>query len=119
MAEIYRRVGGRKLEKVLAVNEGVQAELEVRTFEIAARAEALLAEHRLEGHAEITVEEGDVDKYVVLSDDRGDKGAMSIEYGRQARIDPETGEAHGEMQGLFILHRASNLPRRRKKKVRI
>lgn len=117
MAVIYRRVGGQKLEKLLALNEGVQYELESRQLQIALRAEALLAEHRLEGHAEITLADGKVDKYVILNDERGDKAALSIEYGRQARTDPETGEKYGAMEGLFILHRASNLPRKQKGRV--
>ena len=119
MAVIYRYVDGVKLEKAIALNEGVQWELETRQLEIALRAEALLAEHRVEGHAEITVDDGEIDKYVTLSDDRGDHAALSIEYGRQARIDPETGIAYGEMEGLYILHRASNLPKRRRAKVKI
>lgn len=119
MATVYRRVNGMKLTKLLALNDGVQAELSRRQFEIAVRAEELLLEHRLEGHAQIEVDEGTVDKYVTLSDDRGDKAALSIEYGRAARVDPDTGIRHGEMEGLFILHRASNLPRRTRKKVKI
>lgn len=125
MAQIYNSVGGRKLSKVIALNEGVQAELETRTFEIAVRAEELLLEHRQEGHAEITVDTGKVDKYVTLNDERGQKAALSIEYGREAGSkqvrDPKTGEmvevTWGEMDGLFILARASNLPKRRKGRV--
>jgi hypothetical protein len=118
MALVYRSVGGRKVTKVIANNEGVQDELERRTFEIAARAEVLLLEHRREGTAEIDIEHGDVDWYVILCDDRGQKAALSIEYGRAARVDPETGEAKDAMDGLYILHKATHLPVKRKGKVR-
>lgn len=118
MAKVYTRVGGRKLTKLIALNEGVQAELERRTFEIATRAEVDLIEHRADGDAAIEVEHGDVDFYVILTDDRGQKAALSIEFGRAARIDPETGREKAAMEGLFILHNATHLPRKRRGKVR-
>ena len=118
MATVYQAVNGRKLSKVIAENDGVQAQMEARTFEMAARAEVLLIEHRAEGHAQVEIDHGDVDWYVVLSDERGQKAALSIEYGRAAHTDPETGEEKRAMDGLFILHRATNLPKKRKGKVK-
>ncbi|NEA50454.1 DUF5403 family protein [Streptomyces sp. SID10815] len=126
MAQVYRSVGGRKLTKVLALNEGVQAEVEARTFEIAVRAEEILKQHRAEGHSEILVEEGKVDKYVILSDDRGQKAAMSIEYGRAESVVVRE-DRHGnkfldtipEMDGLYVLATAANLPKKRKGKVKL
>ncbi|WP_411120602.1 DUF5403 family protein [Streptomyces sp. x-19] len=126
MATVYRSVGGRKLTKVLALNEGVQAELEVRTFEIAVRAEEILKQHRAEGHSEIVVEEGKVDKYVILSDDRGQKAALSIEYGREESVvvrEDRNGnkflDTIPEMDGLYVLATAANLPKKRKGKVKL
>ncbi|GGU77175.1 hypothetical protein GCM10010211_48860 [Streptomyces albospinus] len=126
MANIYNSVGGRKLSKVIALNEGVQAELEARTFEIAVRAEEILQQHRADGHSEILIEEGKVDKYVILSDDRGQRAAMSIEYGRKASVVVRK-DKHGnefldvvpEMDGLYVLATASNLPKKRKGKVKV
>ncbi|MET9861963.1 DUF5403 family protein [Streptomyces smyrnaeus] len=125
MAKIYKSVRGKKLTKVIAENDGVQDELDRRTFEIAVRAEALLLEHRQEGHASIEIEHGDVDWYVVLSDERGQKAALSIEYGRAAHTverEDENGNTYevevGAMDGLYILARASHLPKRRKGRVR-
>ncbi|MFJ3907469.1 DUF5403 family protein [Streptomyces vinaceus] len=126
MAKVYKSIGGRKLTKILALNEGVQAELEARTFEIAVRAEEILVQHRADGHAEIVVEEGDVDKYVILSDDRGQKAAMSIEYGREASVIVRK-DKHGTeyldvmpaMDGLYVLATAANLPKKRKGKVKV
>ncbi|MFG1602849.1 DUF5403 family protein [Actinoplanes sp. NPDC049265] len=114
MAKIYRRA-----TKQVAQNEGVQAELEARTFEIAARAEVELVRHRQDGDAEIDIEHGDVDWYVILSDERGQKAAMSIEYGRAGYTDPETGEQWGAMDGLFILHNAAHLPKGAHSKIRV
>lgn len=64
------------------------------------RAEALLAAHHAQGHARIEVERGNVpDSFVVLSDERGQRAAAAIEFGR-------SGGPTGAMQGLFILRRA-------------
>ncbi|AWY07578.1 hypothetical protein SEA_YOSIF_14 [Streptomyces phage Yosif] len=127
MAKVYSSVGGKKIEKFIALNDGVQGELDNRAFEIGVRAEGYLLEHRLDGHAQIEVERGRVDRYVVLNDERGQKAAMSIEYGRAAQevevTDPDTGEKTtkkvGEMEGLYILARAANLPKKRKGKVKL
>jgi hypothetical protein len=118
MAEVYKSVGGRKLSKALAVNEGVQAELEARTFEMAARAEAELQQHRASGDAMIDVEHGRVDWYVVLSDERGQKAALSIEFGRAESVDRKTGRRIAAMDGLYVLHRATHLPVKRRGGVR-
>jgi len=125
MAEVYKNMGGRKMEKALAVMDGVQDELDARTFEIAVRAEELLLQHRQEGHATIEVEEGRVDHYVILSDERGQKAALSIEYGRAAHtktVEDDDGNEFevevGGMEGLYILHEATRLPKKRKGKVR-
>lgn len=111
MALVYRKIGGRKMEKVIAVNDGVQYALEVRAFQIGVRAEQNLLNHRQDGHARIDIEEGDVDLYVVLNDERGMDAAMSIEFGRAGYIDPETGLVKGQMDPLYILTDAARLPR--------
>ncbi|MFI1799853.1 DUF5403 family protein [Streptomyces sp. NPDC020379] len=126
MAKVYQSVNGRKIEKVIAVNEGVQAELTARAFEIAVRAEEILVQHRADGHAEIDVEAGDNNRYVILSDDRGQKAALSIEYGRAESVIVRE-DKHGKkyldvlpaMDGLYILATASNLPKKRKGKVKL
>src|SRR5687768_18606921 len=65
-----------------------------------ARAEGLLAQHHAQGHARILVERGNApDSFVVLSDERGQRAAAAIEFGR-------SGGPTGAMQGLFILRRA-------------
>lgn len=118
MAKVYKSVNGKKLTKLLATMDGVQDDLESRTFEMAVRAEEALIEHHQDWHSEIDVEHGDVDWYVVLSDERGLKAAMSIEFGRAGFIDPDTGEEYGAMDGLYILTNATHLPRKRKRQPR-
>ncbi|MFF3692030.1 DUF5403 family protein [Streptomyces sp. NPDC002221] len=126
MAKVYQSVNGRKIEKYIAVNEGVQAELTARAFEIAVRAEEILVQHRADGHAEIDVEAGDNNRYVILSDDRGQKAALSIEYGRAESVIVRKDRNGGKyldvlpaMDGLYILATASNLPKKRKGKVKL
>lgn len=125
MAEIYRNMGGRSLEKGLAVMPEVQDYLDFATFEIAVRAEELLLQHRQEGHAAIEVENGKVDHYVILSDERGQKAAMSIEYGRsgytRTMVDKNGNQFQvdvGPMDGLYILHQAAHLRGGHKAKVK-
>jgi hypothetical protein len=61
-----------------------------------ARAEAILAAHRAEGHSRITVTRGSVDSFVSLDDTRGDHAAAAIEYGR-------SGGRAGPTQGIHAL----------------
>lgn len=125
MATIYRSVKGRPIAKFIALMDEVQDELDNRTFEIAVRAEEALLQHRFEGHAAIEVDKGKVDRYVTLSDERGQKAAMSIEYGRSAytveRTAPDGSKYEvevGAMEGLFILHNAAHLQKKRTNKVK-
>ncbi|MEU5902164.1 DUF5403 family protein [Streptomyces venezuelae] len=115
-----------KTNRVLARHQDVQDELERVTFEIAVKAEEILAQHHVDWHSRIEVEEGRIDKYVVLSDDAGQKAALSIEYGRKAytvtREDRDGNEYEVEVpatDGLYVLATASGLPKKRKGKVRV
>jgi len=127
MAQIYRNVKGRPLTKYLATLDGVQEVLEDKVTVAAAAASAALFEHRQDGHSTIEIDHGKVDWYLTLSDERGDKAAMSIEYGRAAGgrwvKDKRTGnprwQSWGEAPGLFILHDAIGLTRKRKAKVKV
>ncbi|MER8116276.1 DUF5403 family protein [Streptomyces sp. NPDC094031] len=126
MADVYPNVAGKKLEEFIARMPGVQNALEEVQFEIAARAEELLLQHRQEGHATIDMVDGRIDKYVVLDDERGKKAALSIEYGRAESIVVKTakdGSTYLDVipasDGLFILARAANLPKKRKGKVHL
>jgi hypothetical protein len=128
MAEIfdYGEKDKRNIERRVAKLPGVQAVLDEKRFEVAAKAEALLLQHRQEGHAHIDVEDGWIDKYVILDDERGRDAALSIEYGRaeqfvvRRRKDGQTYlDVIPASEGLFILARAANLPKKRKGKVHL
>ncbi|MEV0437781.1 DUF5403 family protein [Streptomyces spectabilis] len=126
MAVVYSTIGAHGIGKFIAVHEGVQDELTKRAFEIAVRAEEILANHHVDGHAEIDIEAGDNNRYVILSDDRGQKAALSIEYGREESVivrEDKDGRKYLDvlpaMDGLYILATASNLPKKRKGKVKL
>jgi hypothetical protein len=145
MAELYWKPGKDekdRLHKLVAELDGVQEEVWERTFQIAARAEALLVQHRAEGIAQVDMAKGDIDGYVVLedknrtntgSDKASSNSAASIEFGRsgyEVELVNDQGQVVkeyevGPAEGLFILTEASHLPKKqrslsvRKKKVRI
>ena len=102
MAQIDKTFMGMDFQEGLAHFGPVQDELEDRVRAMAVQARAELAQHRHEGHAQIEVEKGDIDRYLILSDERGLRAAMSIEYGRGPDDDGK-----GAMDGLYILHHAT------------
>lgn len=109
---LYKNAG----ERPLAKSRIVQDYLAEITFEMHAKADADLQQfHQHEGHAFVEVVHGDIDWYIVLNDERGQAAALSIEFGRAGFIDPETGELWGEMEGTYILRRATGIPSRRRK----
>jgi len=140
MAYIYKGLDGKKIGEIIAMVDGVQAEVDARAFEIGVRAEELLLQHRAEGVAQIEIVKGDIDAYVVLADANGTNkkdnanSALSIEFGRSA-YDVEVVDQQGQyvteytvgaMEGLHILEQASHLPKKsgapvkvKRKKVRI
>ncbi|WJN62711.1 tail completion protein [Streptomyces phage phiScoe15] len=131
MVEIDKNVNGKEFQKFIAMMPGVAGALDDTTFEVAVKAEALLQLHQdydddTDAHSSIDIERGRVDRYVVLNDDRGQKAAMSIEYGRAAgskTVKDKDGNdveiTWGASEGLYILAQASNLPKKRKGKVRL
>lgn len=104
----------KQVNDIISKHETVQGFLEDFTFDMAAQAEVDLVEHREDGHAQIEWEHGVVDWYVTLSDDRGQKAALSIEYGREPYTD-EHGRKVGGMEGLYILTRATGIPKKQKR----
>ena len=126
MVYIYQGLNGKKMTEVIASLPEVQGEIYERTFEIAARAEALLVQHRVEGIAQIDIAKGDIDAYVVLEDSNssnakaGANSAASIELGRggyTVEVVDDRGRVLytyevGPAEGLHILEEASHLPKR-------
>lgn len=111
MAKVYKRVPGGKIESVIARHRTVQARLDTIAFERGIRAEVILNGHRDRGDSQIDVDRGDVDRYVSLSDERGQWAAGAIEFGRKPGVD-EDGNATGGSEGVWALHDAFGLPHR-------
>ena len=109
MVEIDRIVNGQKLERHVALIDGVQLEVDRKAHAIAHRAEAILATHHYSGDAHIEEAKGDIDAYVILVD----PAALSIEFGRAGHIDHK-GHLVGGMEGLHILAEATHLPIKRR-----
>lgn len=83
-------------DDIVAHLPGVRAEVRATANKGAAKAEAVLAAHRYEGHAQITVTTGSLDAFVNLDDTRGDHAAGAIEFGR-------SGGRSGATQGINAL----------------
>ncbi|ONI83497.1 hypothetical protein ALI22I_33940 [Saccharothrix sp. ALI-22-I] len=113
MAEVYRRVGRHKIEKLIALHRTVQDDLDRIALDRAENAEARLAEHRHDGDAQISIDVGDIDRYVVLDDERGLMAALSIEFGR-APVPPTEDNPDGRagMEGLGVLRDAMGMQRK-------
>lgn len=83
-------------DDIVAHLPGVRAEVRATAQKGAAKAEAVLAAHRYEGHSRITVTTGSLDAFVNLDDTRGDHAAGAIEFGR-------SGGRGGATQGINAL----------------
>lgn len=86
-----------KIEKALASQPEVRAELKAQRDVIYAKARALFAQHDHPRGARITKASGRVDYYVCLDDEGG--AAAAIEYGHTTK----DGKA---VEGLHVLRRA-------------
>lgn len=113
MATVYRWVRGMPIQRAMAVTQETQDELERQAKKIEARAKILLAAHKDRGDAQIEVSQGKVDHFVSLDDSRGYGAAMSMEFGHDSFVLPN-GNVIPAMEGLYILHQAANLPRKRR-----
>ncbi|ABP53021.1 hypothetical protein [Salinispora tropica] len=134
MAQVFRRVAGRKIEGAIADLDGVQLYLSGETFAIYGRAQANLQAARdagavspdrgVGGGAEVTWgqerdrEYGHLDWYVGLDDRNSDFGALSIEFGRADHLIDDSGRTFGGHEGLYILTRAANLGIKRGRRVK-
>lgn len=107
MAEVYRSIKGKPFADWLAHTKMVDVALRMHATARAGRAASYLAAHRDQGHSFIEVEKKKLDYWVQLNDERGLFGAMSIEFGRRSNDEGKNG-----MPGLFILHRAFDIPHR-------
>lgn len=92
------------VNKVVAEQKGVVAEVREEARGVSNRAKALLNAHRAEGEARITLSHHGQDSVVSLVD----KAALSIEYGR-SEYTRSDGMTVGAMEGLYIMHQAAGL----------
>lgn len=121
MAEVFKYAEGatgrrkhQKVEAVVALHVDTRAAVRSTADDVARTADAVLAGHRHDGHSEILRLDGDIDSYVVLSDERGMGAAMTIEYGRQDHLN-EDGELVGGSAGVAPLRAAAGLAKFKRK----
>lgn len=110
MAEVYRYVKGQKFARFIATVPGVQASVRGQAEAIADLAAGVLAAHIHQGHSKIEVARSPkgVDYDVILSDERGQRAAIAIEYGRGKKA------PNGPSKGVWALHLAAGLPLKRR-----
>lgn len=94
-----RLVGQKRMNHIVSHEDGVKASVRAKAVEIGSLAQAILAGHRDEGHAYISVTYGDTDSFVNLED----KAAMSIEFGHKHNF---TGK---DVRALHIITGAAGL----------
>lgn len=104
MADIFNDHNGRGgLPDQLAHLKGVKLAVRATAEKGAAVASARLEAHRDTGDARITVQPGVTDVLVTLDDDRGQRAAMTIEFGRAGGNVDSAGRVVTRMEGLHVL----------------
>lgn len=105
MAEVYQTINGRRMDDYVAHRNDVQGAVGYFGMLVYANAINNLNRHHDQYHATIEYERWDTDRAIILSDERGQKAAMSMEYGRGPQFDG----GRGGMDPLSILHDAAGL----------
>ncbi len=100
---MVRLISQKRMVRLIAQHKDVQADLDRRAATRAARARAILKIHRHDGHSFIEVLRGDIDRWIVLNDENGQKAAMTIEFGRK------NGGRFGPMEAVAPLRKAVGL----------
>jgi hypothetical protein len=100
----------------------VQSYLDELTFAMLAKAKEGLIEHRRDGDATVERTHGRVDWYLVLSDERGQKAALSIEFGHGEYlrwVTPKKGDPYIVMvpatQPTYILTNATRIAKKQRR----
>lgn len=114
MAKAYRWVKegpgrGMEIQKAMAYQEDVQAKLAYTASYRAARAQTILKMHRFANHSFIQLVHGDVDYHIILNDERGQKAAMTIEFGRVGGNHDVNGNLVAPMDPVAPLRKAVGL----------
>lgn len=84
-------MSGAELVQYLGFRKETQDEMDRVAGVIFGVATAARLEHWDQGHSEILKESGTMDRFVVLSDERGLQAAGAIEFGRKGRSGPVSG----------------------------
>lgn len=71
------------MRRLIARTQEAQDAIQRVATRSAKKATVVLKAHRHDGHSFIEVKSGRIDRYIVLNDDRGQKAAMTIEFGRR------------------------------------
>lgn len=109
MVKLIRR---KRMNSIIANLAEVQDALTAEANAGATRAQAILAEHRHDGHAEIRVEAvrqrrlDRIDRFVVLDDTNGLSAAMTIEFGRKGNTQDKRGNQVTPMKAVAPLRKA-------------
>lgn len=88
-------MSGAELVQYLGFRKEAQDEMDRVANVIYGVAEAARLEHWEQGHSEILKESGSMDRFVVLSDERGLRAAGAIEFGRTGK--------NGRVEGMKAL----------------
>lgn len=127
MAEIFRKgyrgyslkQGGKgNLEELIAHHVTVQRGVDSLAQRTATDAAAVLEARRDRGDSKILTERGRVDRFVILSDERGSQAAAAIEYGRKGHLN-EDGILKGAQAGVAPLRTAIGSARKNWKPPRV
>ena len=101
------------INDIVANLSGVQGEMDQILADALGHASSELAAHHHDGHAQVEVEKWGPDRALILSDERGQAAAMTIEFGRH-RPKNQMGEKQSQSKGLFILRNALRYKRKKR-----
>lgn len=110
MASVYKVVNGKKIQKLIAQTSEVQRGLDEEVLKAHSRAEVLMDRHHQTYRARVTLEEGRIDRYLVLENE-GDPNwsAYDIEVGHYMGKRSK-GDKRPWVEGIWVLHDAVGLP---------
>ena len=96
----------KRMNKIISHHEDTQDALDHIVGRRAEIAAAELAHHVFSGDSYIDIEVGEVDRYLVLNDERGQLAAMTIEFGREGGTTDKHGNPVSPMPAVKPLRTA-------------
>ena len=114
--------GERFINDKVSKHATVQGYLDELTFAMLAKAQEGLVEHRHDGDASVERTHAKVDWFIVLSDERGQKAALSIEFGHGEYlrwVTPKNGDSYlikvPATQPTYILTDATRIAKKQRR----